>query len=339
MAKTVEQIATALNISITTVRLVLNNKAQQYRISSKTQARINAYVAEHGYTVNHTARSLKLNKTETLGLIIPRLSNVFFSTLAEKLEIRCREAGYQLMICCTYSDLKHENRLVEALVARNVDGLFVVPSSLQSQKHHMKRSTKPLVLLDRDFGIPDVSLVVSDNQRGSAALTEAMFDAGQTPLFFMAGDVGQPTIKERMSGYEAVLATRGIADTRQWIMEAAHNRREDGEMLMRTFLEHHHSAPPAFIASSLPVLEGALSVLRSHFGYIPSEINIGTFDEHPMLGFLSNNIWSVRQNEDAWVEKAFGAMQQALKGEGQSQRAIIPMTLLHRQRANQNREV
>lgn len=339
MAKTVEQIATALNISITTVRLVLNNKAQQYRISSKTQARINAYVAEHGYTVNHTARSLKLNKTETLGLIIPRLSNVFFSTLAEKLEIRCREAGYQLMICCTYSDLKHENRLVEALVARNVDGLFVVPSSLQSQKHHMKRSTKPLVLLDRDFGIPDVSVVVSDNQRGSAALTEAMFDAGQMPLFFMAGDVGQPTIKERMSGYEAVLATRGIADTRQWIMEAAHNRREDGEMLMRTFLEHHHSAPPAFIASSLPVLEGALSVLRSHFGYIPSEINIGTFDEHPMLGFLSNNIWSVRQNEDAWVEKAFGAMQQALKGEGQSQRAIIPMTLLHRQRANQSREV
>jgi len=338
MAKTVEQIATALNISITTVRLVLNNKAQQYRISSKTQARINAYVAEHGYTVNHTARSLKLNKTETLGLIIPRLSNVFFSTLAEKLEIRCREAGYQLMICCTYSDLKHENRLVDALVARNVDGLFVVPSSLQSQKHHMKRSTKPLVLLDRDFGIPDVSLVVSDNQRGSAALTEAMFDAGQMPLFFMVGDIGQPTIKERMSGYEAVLATRGIADTRQWIMEAEHNRREDGEILMRTFLEHHHSAPPAFIASSLPVLEGALSVLRSYFGYIPSEINIGTFDEHPMLGFLSNNIWSVRQNEDAWVEKAFGAMQQALKGEGQSQRAIIPMTLLHRQRANQSRE-
>ncbi len=335
MAKTVEQIATALDISITTVRLVLNNKAQQYRISSKTQARINDYVAEHGYSVNYAARSLKLNKTDTLGLIIPRLSNVFFATLAEKLEIRCREAGYQLMISCTYSDMKYENKLVEALIARNVDGLFVVPSSLQSQNHHIKRSAKPLVLLDRDFGTPDVSLIVSDNRRGSAALTKAMFDAGQMPLFFMAGDIGQPTIKERMSGYEAVLASCGITEPRQWILEAAHNRREDGETLMRTFLSSHQSAPPAFIASSLPVLEGALSVLRAHFGFIPAQINIGTFDEHPMLGFLSNNIWSVRQDEDAWVKTAFDAMQRLLQGAGVHQRVIVPMTLLHRQRAQQ----
>lgn len=334
MAKTVEQIATALNISITTVRLVLNNKAQQYRISSKTQARINDYVAKNGYTVNHAARSLKLNKTETLALIIPRLSNVFFSTLAEKLEIRCREAGYQLMISCTYSNVKDENALVDALIARNVDGLFIVPSSKQSLKHHLKRLSKPLVLLDRDFGLPDISLVVSDNRRGSEVLTEAMLKTGQIPLFFMAGDVEQPTIKERMDGYEAALSAHGVTDFRSWFLEAAHNRREDGEMLMRNFLKRHQAPPPAFIASSLPVLEGALSILRSHFGFIPADVNIGTFDEHPMLGFLSNNIWSVRQNEDEWVETAFDAMQRALLGEkSERQRVIVPMTLLYRQRA------
>ncbi|NAS61423.1 hypothetical protein CVE36_04715, partial [Pseudomonas syringae pv. actinidiae] len=79
--KTVEQIASALKLSVTTVRLVLNGKAEQYRISAKTQQRIHQYVTEYGYTVNHVARSLKLNKTETLGLIVPRLSNLFFSTL------------------------------------------------------------------------------------------------------------------------------------------------------------------------------------------------------------------------------------------------------------------
>lgn len=126
MAKTVEQVARALEISITTVRLVLGGKAEQYRISAKTQQRINDYIAENGLVVNHIARSLKLNKTETLGLVIPRLSNLFFSTLAEKLEACCRQAGYQLMIACTYSDSEHENSLVEGLLARNVDGLFVV---------------------------------------------------------------------------------------------------------------------------------------------------------------------------------------------------------------------
>lgn len=87
MAKTVEQIAKDLNLSVTTVRLVLSGKAEQYRISVKTQSRINEHVERFGYTLNHSARSLKLNKTETLGLIVPNISNVFFATLAEKLEL------------------------------------------------------------------------------------------------------------------------------------------------------------------------------------------------------------------------------------------------------------
>ncbi len=77
MAKTVEQIASDLNLSVTTVRLVLNGKAEQYRISVKTQTRINEYVERYGYIINHSARSLKLNKTDTLGLIVPNISNVF----------------------------------------------------------------------------------------------------------------------------------------------------------------------------------------------------------------------------------------------------------------------
>lgn len=334
VAKTVEQIASELKLSITTVRLVLNGKAEQYRISKKTQSRIAEYVDRHGYTINHTARSLKLNKTDTLGLIIPRLSNLFFSTLAEKLEIRCRASGYQLMISCTYGDIKYENKLVDALLQRNVDGLFVVPSSLQAQKHHLKRVNKPLVLLDRDFGTPDASLVVSDNIQGSSALTEAMLAVGQTPLYFMAGDAQQPTIKERLLGYQRVLAAHDISNDGAWVLDAPHNRREDGELIMRTFLQRHAAAPPAFIASSLPVLEGALSILREHYGYIPPEINIGTFDEHAMLGFLPNNIWSVQQNEDAWAERACHAMLQALGDSSITQKAVVPMTLIHRQRAS-----
>lgn len=333
MAKTVEQIAKALGISITTVRLVLNGKAGQYRISAKTQSRIDSYVGEYGYTINHAARSLKLNKTDTLGLIIPRLSNLFFSTLAEKLEIRCREAGYQLTTSCTYSDSERENTLVVTMQQRNVDGLFVVPSSLQAQNHHLKRFTKPLVFLDRDFSDSEVALVVSDNVNGSAALTHAMIDAGKLPLFFMAGDIQQPTIKQRLQGFTEVLAGHGINEDAAWVLTAQHNRREDGQLLMQRFFSLHQDAPPAFIASSLPVLEGALNSLRERYGYIPAEMNIGTFDEHPMLGFLPNNTWSMRQDEDAWVEHAFQAMTKAIEGDTTPVKSVIPMTLTHRRRA------
>ena len=90
--------------------------------------------------------------------------------------------------------------------------------------------------------------------------------------------------------------------------------------------------PQAFIASSLPVLEGAIHAFRDKLGIIPADINIGTFDEHPMLGFLANNVWSMQQDEDTWAEKAFELMQRAIDGEAVNETAKVDMKLVKRSR-------
>lgn len=328
MAKTVEQIATDLNLSVTTVRLVLGGKAEQYRISLKTQARINEYVAHYGYTINHSARSLKLNKTETLGLIIPCISNVFFATLAEKLELRCRRSGFQLMISCTYNDVDYENKLVNALIARNVDGLFIAPATLENQQHHLRKVKKPMVLLDRDFKFTDNALVESNNFAGGMTLTEAMLNASNAPLWFLVGDRQLPSIQDRLAGYLHAVKQHQLASS--WIAEYPDNTPEGGAQMMRDLITEH-GVPNAFIASSLPVLEGAIKELREQCGAIPADINIGTFDEHPMLGFLSNNVWSMQQDEDSWAEKAFEFMQQAIDGRPEKRTEQVTMKLIKRQ--------
>lgn len=328
MAKTVEQIATDLNLSVTTVRLVLSGKAEQYRISLKTQARINEYVERYGYTINHSARSLKLNKTETLGLIIPCISNVFFATLAEKLELRCRRSGYQLMISCTYNDVDYENKLVKALIARNVDGLFIAPATLENQQHHLRQVKKPLVLLDRDFKFTDNALVESNNFAGGVTLTEAMLNASHAPLWFLVGDKQLPSIHDRLAGYLHAVEQHPLASSR--VAENLYNTPEGGAQMMRNLIAEH-GVPKAFIASSLPVLEGAIKELREQCGGIPPDINIGTFDEHPMLGFLSNNVWSMQQDEDSWAEKAFDLMQQAIDGTPVKRTEQVTMKLIKRQ--------
>ncbi|RWR00965.1 LacI family transcriptional regulator [[Pantoea] beijingensis] len=330
MSKTVEQIATALSLSVTTVRLVLNGKAEQHRISAKTRARIATYVDRYGYTVNHTARSLKLNKTDTLGLILPHLTSPFFSALTEKLEMRCRENGYQLMIGCSYDDSQQENQLLDSLAQHNVDGLFIVPSTRQSQESHIKHRNRPMIVLDRDVGRRDRPLVVSDNLQGSEMLTEAMLQAGVKPALFMAGDIQHPVIRERILGYRNALRAAGLTDTQEGQLADCHNRCEDGARIMRQYLHRHPQPPDAFIASSLAMLEGALRELRGWCGHIPPHIHIGTFEEHAMLGFLPNTLWSVRQNEHLWAQHAFDAMQQALAGDRQPQKHVIPMSLMYR---------
>ncbi|KAB2528776.1 substrate-binding domain-containing protein [Enterobacter hormaechei] len=330
MAKTVEQIAKDLNLSVTTVRLVLSGKAEQYRISVKTQSRINEHVERFGYTLNHSARSLKLNKTETLGLIVPNISNVFFATLAEKLELRCRRSGYQLMISCTYNDVDYENKLVKALMARNVDGLFIVPSPLENQQHHLRQIQKPLVLLDRDFGFTDNALVESHNEAGGDELARNLLAERKTPLWFLVGDTALPSITDRLNGYLQALKTAGIHH-REWVIEGPDNTPEGGYALMDSLIDSQ-GVPQAFIASSLPVLEGAIEALRTRTGTVPQHINIGTFDEHPMLGFLPNSVWSMQQDEDTWAEKAFELMQRAIDGEAVNETAKVDMKLVKRSR-------
>lgn len=330
MAKTVEQIANDLNLSVTTVRLVLGGKAEQYRISVKTQSRINQHVERYGYVLNHSARSLKLNKTETLGLIVPNISNVFFATLAEKLELRCRRSGYQLTISCTYNDVDYENKLVQSLIARNLDGLFIVPTSLENQQHHLRLVKKPLVLLDRDFKFTDNALVESHNAEGGQKLTEALLAAGKSPLWFLVGDAELPSISDRLTGYLTALKKHGI-EHQDWVQRGAENTPEGGHQIMTQLLDIH-PAPEAFIASSLPVLEGAIEALRDKFGEVPPDINIGTFDEHPMLGFLANNVWSMQQDEHTWAEKAFEIMQRAIEGDPVNETVKVKMKLIKRAR-------
>ncbi|RVS54624.1 LacI family DNA-binding transcriptional regulator [Citrobacter freundii] len=330
MAKTVEQIASDLNLSVTTVRLVLNGKAEQYRISVKTQTRINEYVERYGYVINHSARSLKLNKTDTLGLIVPNISNVFFATLAEKLEQRCRRSGYQLTISCTYDDVDYENKLTKALIARNVDGLFIVPSTLENQQHHLRQVRKPMVLLDRDFKYTDNALVESHNILVGEKLTQSLFDAGKSPIWFLVGDTGLPSIGDRLQGYLNALNNNGISH-RDWVREGPDNTPEGGYRLMDELIGEQ-GCPQAFIASSLPVLEGAINAIRNRLGTIPPEINIGTFDEHPMLGFLANNVWSMQQDENVWAEKAFDMMMSAIDDHPIKETVKVEMKLIKRVR-------
>lgn len=328
MAKSIEEIATDLSISITTVRLVLNGNADKYRISKKTQQRINDHIAQHGYVLNYAARSLKLNKTELLGLIIPRLSNSYFSHLAERLELKCREAGYQLMTCCTYSDAKREMKLVESLLSRNIDGLFIAPASLKAQEHHLKLSTKPIIIIDRDFGSDAVSVVISDNTAASEKLTAEMIKHDATPYLFLAGDDKQPSIKERIRGYRSAMAAAGLKTSKEGILNEGHNSIEDGKKIMNRYLDKNGKIPGSFITSSLPLLEGALSVISERYGHIPPELNIGTFDSHPMLKFLPNRIWTARQNEEMIVQHAFDAMMQTIGGNKEIKHKVVPMELI-----------
>lgn len=331
MAKTVDEIASELEISVTTVRLVLSGKARQYRIAERTEKRIRDYTDEHGYALNYTARSLKLQRTDTLGLIIPRLSNPFFAELAEKLEIRCRNAGLQLMVSCCHNDPATQTHLIDTFKQRNVDGLFIVPSDKNSLKHCKTRFENRTVILDRDFKAK-LPLVMSNNESSGEQLTHKLLTAvkGSPEILFLVGNPQLPTIAARLKGFKQALKNNGIKRSQVTLLESSSNRDEDGKQLMLQWLAEGRDLPDILLTSSLPVFEGALSALRQQLRQIPEQMTLGTFDDHTMLDFLPNRLYAARQNEDDLVQAALTAMSALLNDQPAPEDYIADIEIVER---------
>lgn len=324
MAKTIEEIAIALGISVTTVRLVLLGKARQYRISDKTAERVSQYTQQHGYHLNHTARSLRLQRTDSLALIVPRLSNHFFALLAERLEIRCREAGLQLFISCCYDNPDTQMQLIRNFHQRNIDGLFVVPCNPQIPAQVAPLFDGRLVLLDRDFGLPEYPVVVTANEQSSRELSLRLYEYAQQKLhsgqpqhakpklLLLAGNPAMPSIAGRVKGFHQALASLGASASQVQVREAPRNGFTEGLEVMSTYLQEGNPLPDVLIASSIALFEGALQGLRNRCGQVPPQLILATFDDHTMLDFLPNPLFSVQQDYPYIIDSAFAAMEQLL---------------------------
>ena len=306
MSKTAEEISKATGFSITTIRFVLNGQAEKYRISAATQQRINDYIAIHGYSVNHAARSLKLKRSDTIGLVVPDLANAYFARLMAELEILCRKRNLLLLTAASHDNPELENRVITNLLARGVDGLVIAPCQEVSLPQLKKTKSRPaIVLFDRDYSSSPFPTVVSDNYQAGLEITRQLLLHADGRCYFLCGHSDLPSIRDRMRGFLAACEEKGIDDGESLIRLEAENTPEAGRQLMQRLIAELGKPPRAFLCSSLMVLEGALQQIKAETGKVDKKILIGTFDDHAMLDWLDNRVLSIKQNEAALAQRVF----------------------------------
>ena len=260
--KTIAEIARETGLSVTTVRLIANGQAGKYRISEATAKIVEEQIRRYGVVVNHAARSLKLRRTDTIGLVVPELSNAFFARLMSGLEELCRGSGLVLLTSSTNENPDLEDRAVRSLSARGVDGLIVAPCRTPDYGRLLAKNAKmPIVVVDRAYPGSRYPSVVSDNFEAGLALTRAVLATGAPLTAFLCGQAELPTIAGRIRGFAAACQEAGMANWQDLILRAAENSVGAGRTLMERLLEC--GRPPAsFMCSSLMVLEGATQRLK-----------------------------------------------------------------------------
>ncbi|CAH2603904.1 LacI family transcriptional regulator [Rhodovastum atsumiense] len=331
MPKTIDDIARATGFSVTTVRLVTNGQAGKYRISAATQKAILDYVGKHGYVLNHAARSLKVKRSDAIGLVIPEINNVFFARLMAGLERLCAAHQLVLLTASTREDAEAETRAIETLIGRGVDGLIVAPAARPTYERAFGKRLPPLVIIDRAYPKLPWPAVASDNFGGAVQVTRGMLARATEPVIFLCANPDLPSIAARRLGFLAACHDAGLGDGAGLIHQVRTDLTEGGRDLAARAITTLGRVPSAFLCSSLLILEGMLACLKQRTGAIPADLLIGTFDDHPMLDFLPNRVLSIRQDEAALAEHAFHLLQRRIAGEAMdAQPEILPVSLMIR---------
>ncbi|ONG04792.1 transcriptional regulator [Klebsiella pneumoniae] len=167
---TIKDIAELAGVSKATASLVLNGRGKELRVAQETRERVLAIAREQHYQPSIHARSLRDNRSHTIGLVVPEITNYGFAVFSHELETLCREAGVQLLISCTDENPGQESVVVNNMIARQVDGL-IVASCMHSDADYQKLSEQlPVVLFDRSPSDSALPLVMTDSVTPTAEL-------------------------------------------------------------------------------------------------------------------------------------------------------------------------
>lgn len=299
MSVTVRDIAREAGVSATTVSLVLGKRDN--RISEATRQRITALAKEMNYSPNQIAAALVTKKTNTIGLILPDMTNLFFATAASGIEKYAQQHQYSLLLSNSGESVDKCISYIHVLEKRYIDGIVVVPpSNINSGENYVKMQsalaacTVPYVLLERAVHNVYHDFVTSDNRRGGCLATEYLLGLGHVKIGCITGPLSEYGAVRRRQGYVEALAEHGIDLDEQLIYEGDFHI-DSGFDGANVLLDKGVSA---IFASNDMMALGVLRAATKRGVVVPEQLSVVGYDNSPLVEMANVPLTTVNQPAD-----------------------------------------
>ena len=285
---TLKDIATSLNLSVMAVSKALRDAPD---ISVTTKARVQAEARKRNYIPNRAAQNLRLRRSGLIGIVVPQINHTYYSHLVWGAQLQADALGLQVLLGHSLDRADNEMQQIQKLISRQVEALLLVPAVRWQHRlatlELVRASGIPLVLLDAypagAENFPNVSWVVSDDQRGGQLATEHLLELGHREILFLAGPNGSSSSAGRFIGYQRALAAANVpySDTRVYLADKDIG---SGKKAMAQALSE--KAPfTAVVAFNDSVAIGAVETLTQQGFRIPDDVSIVGFGD----GILAEN--------------------------------------------------
>lgn len=294
MAKriTAKDIADSLGVSMMTVSRAINGHPN---VNDKTRERVITKAKELGYTPNHIAKSLVLQKTSIIGVVVPEITHSFFPEAIRGIEEAMFSSDYQLILTHSAENDKRERKALETLESKRVDGILISTSEATKQYgdyEKVVRSGIPLVFFDRCVQGIGASCVRINDTRSAKMVTEHLIEHGYKRIAHLSGPEYVSIGKARYNGYIQALEKHGLPVDENIIVTAGFHEAA-GYEAMKYLLENADA--DAVVAVNDPAAFGAYKAIREKGLKVPDDIAIAGFSDDIRAELMETPLTTVRQ--------------------------------------------
>jgi LacI family transcriptional regulator len=288
-AASIYDVARESGVSVFTVSAVVNHKSH---VGKKLRERVEAAIRKLNYRPNLIARSLAKQRTHTIGMIVPDIANPFFPMVVRGAEDAAQKHGYNLLLCNSDDVLDKEERAIELLLSKRVDGILLTKAAEDFRpplRQMIKEVGIPFVLVMRTYPKLTRDAVITDDYQGAYEAVCHLARAGRKRIGLISGPLKVSNALARSQGFHDALKAQGLTFEKELVVEGDY-RIESGFRAGHALLSHRPDG--VYVANHLMTV-GLLKAAEEMGLKCPEDFGLVSFDDYPWLGVFHPKLTTV----------------------------------------------
>ncbi len=321
---TMRHVAALAGVGVKTVSRVMNDEAG---VSEATREKVLTASKQLNYELDVTAGSLRRSsrRTQTVGLLLPSVSNPFSAEIHRAMEDALVSKGVAVFAASLDDEPEREESLVRAFLGRRVDGMVLTPIAA-NQAHIIPEHSRdlPVVFIDREPVGLSADAVVTDNAVGAAKAAEHLFDVGHRKIAYLGDRTDIQTARERRRGFVEALGERGISTSSIPVRENLHD--VESARLAAIEVLSSDDPPTALFSSQNLVTFGCMHALRE-LG-LSHKVALVGFDDFTLSDMVDPGVTVIAQHPEKIGTLAAERLLARIEGDTQPARTYVVETTM-----------
>lgn len=296
MTVTISDIAKIAKVSQSTVSRVLNDSGY---VKEETKKRIETVIKELNYTPSAIARSLSKNETNTIGVIVPDITNSYFGEVIKGISHVADKNDLNIIFYNTENSFEKEIRALNLLKAQRIKGIIMTPGfgadDFDNKYREIVESLNcPLILACADVNSTELSGVFVDNVKGAYDSVKLLIERGHRKIGILLGPLSSEPMSQRFLGYKKVLLENKIEINKNYILKADFTMEDAYDVTKKMFDSEDY--PSALIVSTNRMTMGVIKAAQEYNKRIPKDLAIIASDKNEVLDILGLSLTYIEES-------------------------------------------